>query len=350
MWTEYVVCLLLVRFSQASIHPFFYCRGFVTAVLHKILHVPQNTVANSMELLLVPPFAPIRILSVFPPEENDSELWALDNRRLYALQLAAIQRWPSRCVTKVLVADHLPRKKFKTNYRKFKTQTRGRSVQVVAKYQTFDEWNWFNAALEKEMPGLTQNIGTLFGVFEVLPIICIFIMWMNAKSSGNDHDRLVRSAMFIILAIFFAVDTLRQKYPKFERFFAERHVRAITDGAYWTVPPSIPLMPLHGHVTAPYLCYFLFVGLFGSLPYIFAFLGRSRLRSSIFSVWLGLLSIVLIRIYGSKGKTENENTGKLPYLKNDEVENIDQDDQDDEFDDGEFDEKPFPKNVCVGKQ
>ena len=44
-------------------------------------------------------------------------MWSLDNRRLYALQLAAMDIWPRLCRVRCLSRERLPRHKFKTQYR-----------------------------------------------------------------------------------------------------------------------------------------------------------------------------------------------------------------------------------------
>eukprot|EP00397_Hematodinium_sp_SG-2012_P006011 GEMP01006037.1.p1 GENE.GEMP01006037.1~~GEMP01006037.1.p1 ORF type:complete len:883 (-),score=191.66 GEMP01006037.1:415-3063(-) len=318
-WTEYVVSPLAVRFSQACIHPFFYRRGPVISVLNKIVHAPPQTSLNPWhrhELVLTPPFAPIRVLSATPPdcrEENDAEMWTLDNRRLYALQVAALQRWPSRCVTKILVTDHIPRKKFKTNYRKFKTKTRGRSVDVVAKYQRFDEWDWFNTAMEKELPGLQQHVGTVMHFFQTLPIVCIFFFYIY--KSEDDSDKLMRAIMFLVMAFFFLLDHFRRKDCQVDVYFAERHVRALLDGHSITGPRWVPLLPKHRQGTQPYICYLLAVLLFGSIPYIFVFTNRGRVRSIAVSIWFGLASIVIRCLIVAKGRLKDTMGAKFPNIK-----------------------------------
>lgn len=319
-WTEYAVNPLAVRFSQDSIHPFFYRRGPVTSVLGKIMHAPPQESQNrshQTERLLLPPFAPIRILSSTPPDshkENDAEMWALDNRRLYALQLAAVQRWPARCLTKVLVTDHLPRKKFKTNYRKFKTQTKGRSVHVVAKFQHFDEWDWFTAAMEKEFAGIRHHVGCVLQFFQFLPMFCIFFVYI--QKSEADHDKMVRGVMFVVMALAFALDYIRKRMPQLDMYVAERQVRALLDGDSIRAPNWVPLFPVHRQGTVPYLCYMLLFVLLGLLPYIFICIDYARVRSIAISVWIGLGLIMIKSLVVAKGRLTDPEVTRFPHIKN----------------------------------
>ena len=53
---------------------------------------------------------------LFQPRKG-SVLWSLDNRRLYALQLVAMDLWPRPCRVRCLSRERLPRHKLKTQYR-----------------------------------------------------------------------------------------------------------------------------------------------------------------------------------------------------------------------------------------
>eukprot|EP00746_Dinoflagellata_sp_MGD_P012300 gnl/MRDRNA2_/MRDRNA2_126173_c0_seq1.p1 gnl/MRDRNA2_/MRDRNA2_126173_c0~~gnl/MRDRNA2_/MRDRNA2_126173_c0_seq1.p1 ORF type:complete len:381 (-),score=76.26 gnl/MRDRNA2_/MRDRNA2_126173_c0_seq1:25-1167(-) len=106
--------VLRIRFSQEQIHPFFHKRGPIKDMLPDIenqvldedaLSQIQEASTNATVVELVLPFEEIRCIR---KEDCHGDLISLDNRRLYALQLAAVERWPARCVTKVLVMDQIP--------------------------------------------------------------------------------------------------------------------------------------------------------------------------------------------------------------------------------------------------
>lgn len=106
--TEHWVDIIRVRFSQEQIHPFFHQRGPIRDCLAEIRNeevqedemTPGDT-RGSPTVRLVPPFQPIRCIR----SDLHGDLVSLDNRRLYALQLAAVERWPARCLACVWVAE-----------------------------------------------------------------------------------------------------------------------------------------------------------------------------------------------------------------------------------------------------
>eukprot|EP00929_Paragymnodinium_shiwhaense_P086545 TRINITY_DN47049_c0_g2_i1.p1 TRINITY_DN47049_c0_g2~~TRINITY_DN47049_c0_g2_i1.p1 ORF type:complete len:420 (+),score=89.50 TRINITY_DN47049_c0_g2_i1:84-1343(+) len=115
-WEESWEDVLSIRFSQEQIHPFFHRRGPITDVLPEIgnkLSEEETTSDNdggdsddenapgAPTVQLLPPFDPIRC--VLQPDGLHADLITLDNRRLYALQMAAVERWPARCFVKVRV-------------------------------------------------------------------------------------------------------------------------------------------------------------------------------------------------------------------------------------------------------
>jgi len=102
------VDIIRVRFSQEQIHPFFHQRGPIRDCLAEIRNeeVQKDEVASadtlaSPNVRLVAPFEPIRCVR----SDLHGDLISLDNRRLYALQLAAVERWPARCLACVWVAE-----------------------------------------------------------------------------------------------------------------------------------------------------------------------------------------------------------------------------------------------------
>lgn len=98
------VDILRARFSQEQVHPFFHRRGPIQDVLQDINsepsmpeeHAPGDTIA-APTVRLLPPFEPIRCLH----SKLHGDWISLDNRRLYALQLAAVERWPARCLARI---------------------------------------------------------------------------------------------------------------------------------------------------------------------------------------------------------------------------------------------------------
>jgi len=106
---EQWVDIIRVRFSQEQIHPFFHQRGPIRDCLAGIRNeevqedegAPSDTLA-SPTVRLVAPFEPIRCIR----SDLHGDLVSLDNRRLYALQLAAVERWPARCLACVWVAEN----------------------------------------------------------------------------------------------------------------------------------------------------------------------------------------------------------------------------------------------------
>uniref|UniRef100_A0A7S1F3Y3 Uncharacterized protein n=1 Tax=Noctiluca scintillans TaxID=2966 RepID=A0A7S1F3Y3_NOCSC len=275
-WEEYYVCPLNVRFTQEKIHPFFYRRGPILNVLPKI-----RAVSGAEDVLeLVPPFAPIHCL------RKDDELWSLDNRRLYALQNAAIQWWPVQCCTRVLVSDRLPRRKRKTQIRKFHTQSEGRTVHICARYKQFDTWNWFDNAVELEWCHLSDRIGALLSVFEIVPVLggLLYRTGLTGLSS--------RVPLLISFLLTCAMDFTRQKLPVFERRICELHVKAIMDGNARRCVCGRNERQL---MSAPQIAAIMSVALVLLLPYVFG-IEMDRFRSSLLSCWLGLACVFTVQL------------------------------------------------------
>jgi len=89
-----------IRFSQEQLHPFFHRRGPVADVLPEIGNEPLSE-GLAPSVRLVPPFERIRCTRC----DVHGDLITLDNRRLYALQLAAVERWPARCLASVCLVE-----------------------------------------------------------------------------------------------------------------------------------------------------------------------------------------------------------------------------------------------------
>lgn len=290
-WEEMYACPLTVRFTQDKIHPFFYRRGPIVNVVPKIRPVVHAHGANDDEVELVPPFTPIHCL------RKGEELWSLDNRRLYALQLAAMDQWPQRCRVRLLCRDRLPRHKFKTQYRKFNTTSAGRAIEVTARYQQFDVWNWFDRAVELEWCALSSRLGSLLSVFEVAPIVGALLFRTGLTGFST------RAPLIIGFIVSFSVDLLRQRVPAFERKICEIHVKAVMDGDVRHVDRvcrrrrgSDPWQDSDASPTsAAQLASMMALALVLIVPYVLG-VARPQLRSSLVSCWLGVACVLVVQL------------------------------------------------------
>lgn len=309
VWEELFACPLTVRFTQEKIHPFFYRRGPIVNVLPKIRIVPHlrcgesemlgvspAEIARGMVLELVPPFGPIHCL-----RKGAKEMWSLDNRRLYALQLAAMQYWPQQCCVRILSSDRLPRKKFKTQYRKFKSQSDGQIVHITSRYQQFSTWNWFDKAVEEEWCNVSVQLGYLLQAFETLPVIGALLFRTGLTGLAS------RTPLIIAFLLAFALDFTRQKVPLFERRISMLHVKAVMDGdiKYWPTCRKKPeaRFTSEGYdqtalsVSAPQLASLMALLMILTLPYVLA-ITHDKIRSSIFSCWLGISCVLIVQLVG----------------------------------------------------
>mmetsp|Transcript_94074 Transcript_94074/g.271919 ORF Transcript_94074/g.271919 Transcript_94074/m.271919 type:complete len:381 (+) Transcript_94074:109-1251(+) len=289
-WEELYANPLKVRFTQDKIHPFFYRRGPIVNVVPKIRPVmrPSDDQGESEDVVeLVPPFTPIHCL------KKGEELWSLDNRRLYAMQLAAMELWPQRCCMRILSRSRLPRHKFKTQYRKFNTTSEGTTISVCARYQQFDTWSWFERAVELEWYIFSQRLGSLLLAFEIVPVLgaLLFRTGMTGFST--------RIPLVVGFVLTFATDFVRQKVPMMERRICELHVQAVMDGEVRPWGPCWRRMqsafrrvtggqedPNAGPMSPLQLCVTMGIALLLLLPYVLG-IGKARLRSSLLSIWLG---------------------------------------------------------------
>lgn len=304
-WEELYACPLTVRFTQEKIHPFFYRRGPIVNVVPKIRPVMHARGVHDDVLELVPPFSPIHCL------RKGTELWSLDNRRLYALQLAAMEQWPQRCRVRLLARDRLPRHKFKTQYRKLNTTTAGCSIDVCARYQQFDVWNWFDKAVEYEWYALSSWLGNILSAFEVIPVIGALLFRTGLTGFGT---RVPLIAGFILA---FAIDFLRQRVPYMERKICELHVRAVLDGDVRYLWPcrrrsdQASLAGIDAPSSAVQLAAAMALLLMLLLPYILG-IPRDALRSSILSCWLGVACVLTVQL-GSALREDGRPNGSLGH-------------------------------------
>lgn len=300
-WEECYACPLTVRFTQEKIHPFFYRRGPIVNVVPKIrpvMHVarggsppfglPASEAEQGEIYELVPPFDAIHCL------RKGDELWSLDNRRLYALQLAAMQYWPQRCCVRLMSSDRLPRRKFKTQYRKFKTQSEGRAVHVCARYQKFESWSWFDRAVEVETYSFSQRLGVLLSVFELLPVLGALLYRTGLTGLAS------RIPLLVGFVLAFSIDLGRQKLPIIERRVSELHVKAVMDG---DARPMVLCNILswgqekneNAVMSAPQFAAIMALALALGLPYVLG-IAHDKVRSSLLSCWLGVACVLIFQL------------------------------------------------------
>jgi len=295
-WEELYAFPLTVRFTQEKVHPFFYRRGPIVNVVPKIRvmimrqgagqeHATLGRQPDSEDVYeLVPPFSPIHCL------RKDDELWSLDNRRLYALQLAAMEQWPVRCRVRLLCSDRLPRRKLKTQWRKFQTTSEGRAISICARFQQFDTWSWFDRAVEIEWFNISQRLSSILNIFEMLPVAGALLF----RTGITGYSSRVPFVMSFALA--FGIDLVRQKVTVFEKKISEFQVKAVMDGELLHFNPcGQRFQPGEAAMSAHQLAAIVIVVLALLLPYILG-LDVSKLRSSLFSFWLGVASVLAVQL------------------------------------------------------
>mmetsp|Transcript_24688 Transcript_24688/g.57003 ORF Transcript_24688/g.57003 Transcript_24688/m.57003 type:complete len:381 (-) Transcript_24688:261-1403(-) len=163
---------LSIRFSQPRINHHFRDGHLLNETAEAVYEVPvadarwaaahasanrdqSASGAPPYDTVLVTPFPAIRVISWLPKirtpdgeatkDERGEQLlgkrawFALDNRRLHALQVAAVKRWPKRCCVVVRCIEEVPASTVK-ELRKFRTTTEGRSVEVGV--HVGDTWTW----------------------------------------------------------------------------------------------------------------------------------------------------------------------------------------------------------------
>mmetsp|Transcript_66826 Transcript_66826/g.186563 ORF Transcript_66826/g.186563 Transcript_66826/m.186563 type:complete len:400 (-) Transcript_66826:246-1445(-) len=297
-WEEVHACPLTIRFTQEKVHPFFYRRGPIVKVVPKIrLAISPPGIGETSTWIqgdpgcdcetyeLKPPFQTIRCL------RKGNELWSLDNRRLYALQLAAMEQWPVRCRVRVLYTNSLPRRQLKTHWRKLQTTTEGRSIIIRARYQQFDVWSWFDRAVELEMSAFSYRLGYALNLFQVLPVVGVLLFRAGLTLFSS---RLPYVVGFVVA---FGIDLLRLRVTSFERRVSELHVKAMMDGDVWVLwPGGATAEPGESAMSMPQLAAWMVVVLVLMLPYVQS-ATHDKLRSSLFSCWLGVFCVVAIQCF-----------------------------------------------------
>lgn len=165
---------LAIRFSQPRVAPHFRDGHLLTETIEEVEEAPledadlaqrrrpRKDAAEGVppyDVVLVPPFPAIRVISWLPKIRNEDgqaerdangdqilgrRAWfALDNRRLQVVQEAAARRYPHRCCVSVRCIEEVPGGSTMKEIRKFRTTTEGRSVDVGVRTGDTQLWSWF---------------------------------------------------------------------------------------------------------------------------------------------------------------------------------------------------------------
>jgi len=154
---------LCIRFSQPRINPYFKDGHLLEETWCEIYETPLSkpegaSAAPQYDVVLVPPFPAIRVISWLPKirrpdgeaerdENGDTRLgqrawFALDNRRLHCLQRAAARRWPRRCCVALRCVEEVPGNTTSRELRKFRTTTQGKNIEVGMRMGDTRTWCW----------------------------------------------------------------------------------------------------------------------------------------------------------------------------------------------------------------
>lgn len=158
---------LAIRFSQAHISPFFRdgrpLEGADKLIEIEPLPAPENgKKAPPYDVFLIHPFPIIGVISWRPKirdttgvveyddrglEKIGNRAWfTFDNRRLCALQRAAMEQWPKRACIVVVCLEDVPGEG--REVRKFRTRTEGNWVEVssstlgTSERDVLCHWDW----------------------------------------------------------------------------------------------------------------------------------------------------------------------------------------------------------------
>mmetsp|Transcript_74183 Transcript_74183/g.214907 ORF Transcript_74183/g.214907 Transcript_74183/m.214907 type:complete len:524 (+) Transcript_74183:1773-3344(+) len=179
VWEERWVCPLLVRFSQGKIHPLFHGRGPISEVMLQIkLRAPEAEGGAGADLRRIDaPFPPIRLLHL----KEQGVLVTLDNRRLYALQRFALEKWPTVCLAKALCVDELTPTRLRAENRKFTNRLCGLQLEVESRSNAFDTFSWVTEAAHQEAPKFCRPLSLRAAdkVMSLLPMLVVHTLLSN---------------------------------------------------------------------------------------------------------------------------------------------------------------------------
>lgn len=165
---------LCIRYSQPRIAPHFRDGHLLEETLAEVTEAPLECEPQPtdepldeaasgpppFDLVLIPPFPAIRVIRWRPKirskdgeakrDENGDQIlgrlawFALDNRRVHVMQLAAARLWPRRCAMAVRCIEEVPGSTVR-ELRKFRTTTEGRSVEVGVRAGDTRSFRWAQA-------------------------------------------------------------------------------------------------------------------------------------------------------------------------------------------------------------
>lgn len=244
---------LSIRFSQAIIYRTFHDGRNVSEAVDAIRAHDHPQDPGTVKL--VQPFPFIRVLrgqrsltylndnNAPQPEVLDCEdyldqdlLFTIDNRRLYALQKAAIRRWPKRCLAEVWEMERLP---YKRHAKKFDNYKDGHTVQFGSGRGSSDISMWcsFKNAEEQEVDMFLSPIESILALAKLAPAFLLI----------RDRVRpflVQESQMFLIGALVWScvISWVRMFViaEKFEHRLLQHHVLDILNSDSFNISDSLP--------------------------------------------------------------------------------------------------------------
>mmetsp|Transcript_4018 Transcript_4018/g.9689 ORF Transcript_4018/g.9689 Transcript_4018/m.9689 type:complete len:346 (-) Transcript_4018:61-1098(-) len=228
---------LEIRFSQPVVRPSFSDRNEVEEA------VDATDLGNGCEDfdgVLQPPFPTIRIIAWKPRLRisgrmylAEQQWYTLDNRRLYALQLAAMKYWPKRVGVMVGVAPRLPGQ---SHARKFRNPTAGVEVDVGHNFSSPDRtWCWRSVAMDKERSNFCVASSWILAGAIVVPLIVY---------RANVHYKFLPGSGAPQLLLCLAVNIiLGVAQPRVlaagSEYILQRHVEAMAHGRLYRLPRRV---------------------------------------------------------------------------------------------------------------
>eukprot|EP00397_Hematodinium_sp_SG-2012_P014607 GEMP01014853.1.p1 GENE.GEMP01014853.1~~GEMP01014853.1.p1 ORF type:complete len:320 (+),score=62.85 GEMP01014853.1:385-1344(+) len=247
------------------------------------------------DVALIAPFSSIRVF------EYDQHLWTLDNWKLYTLQCAAMERWPRRCVVRVLFADTIPTRSMAGKdaldaTKEYLSSYEGKGVSVLR--DSLANWNWYDEATKRELESLHRLTSLLFSIFECLPILYCILRQLLRQIFVPQFSPLLLCSFFS-----WGIDRSVIHAP-IHAVVCDRHIQALVagGGAKLKLPSFLRQCTFLGEdflapvVSLPYTCYLLCVILVNALPYgiVIVLAEGSLLTGTVrrcVAVWLGIFLV-----------------------------------------------------------